>query len=309
LMPSIFAPSLTIDPQVHSSALHTPVENITITDWEDIGDDDANRHLRQNSTLNQSRALVTGTDVSHELVYLVNDHPLLPLDIQAPEDSASKQAVGIEEQQQAEQDEHPAPLAAANTPLNPLKAAPDAVTTEHEPALHDKPAAQSKATPVLHTSSLPELQSDHPTAPSADRLHHANSVHLHNDPAHTNAIPETFKGASQHDSHLSDLIAQDSLPPVGNANALDAAAPPLAVGYALPAVSELLIPAEELLITGSSETPAIASSTPLDLTDLLGGEPAASWNSHQPAMDEGVLHVMPEYTPGELEQTDLHHLY
>lgn len=296
-------PDTTTPPQ-HSLPLANLAEHRSDNEWDEIVGDENQRHNRLTQNITPGRPILTGTDSSHELVYLVNQHPLLASEVAADDGVAPQLTAAPEQEESHENIEESRPQ---NVALNPLKtdSAVNTKSVSEAEAAHDtaplsaehNEAGQASA-PVQHQVEI--------AAKHLPEQHHEPAAHPVNVIHTAHAAEEHYQGISQHDTHLSDLIARDTLPATGD------------VGYALessaqstptvPAVSDLLLAPETPLFSG--EVLATAEAAPsLELTDLLGGEAPGSWNSHQPAMDEGVLHMMPEYVPVELEQTDLHQLF
>lgn len=276
-MPSITDPTLRPEQQpdsTHYSSLSTPPNE---NDGESTSDDDNNRHSRMTHSMTAGRPVVTGTDVSHELVYLVNEHPLLPTEIALHELPLKEASPAVQEEEYLD--------TLTDTPANTPVASPLC----SDSAEHVNPASLLLPMPG-NEGQITEKMSDHQQTPvvqhqpdntpqhTAD-IPHESALAPHH-PSHLAQTPdESYQGISQHDPHLK-----------------------------LPAVSDVLVPAEELLFS----PPATASSpTPreLVLSDVLGGEQPASWNSPQSiAEDEGVLHSAPEVAAVEIEPNEVHHL-
>jgi len=314
-MQPIFDPTHSPQPQTDATLLTSATDLRAYGDWEDIGDDDLNRHARAVNSQAPGRAIVTGTDVSHELVYLVNEHPLLPLEpVIADSQPATSETIVADEEMHEVLPEHQQSLAQAivvahNSAANVNGAASAPLTAEQEHDAHQKAVAHNSPATHAEVASTP-AHVTHPEAHAAVQTHQTDSTKAHAEAAHDSSSPESYKGISQHDSHLSELIAMDSLPLAGQPVVAEAPAPDTlsAPAAAAPTASELLIPAEELLFSNEAN---VSNDSPkaLELTDLLGGEAPGEWNTHQPTMDEGIMQVMPEYTPVELEHADLHHLF
>lgn len=324
-MQQIYDSTHSSPPQMEATLLTSATDLSAYGDWDDVGEDDQNRHARAANSLAPARPIVTGTDVSHELVFLVNEHPLLPSEPAIADRPQTVSPTDVhEEEMHQEMPEHQQNLAqlssvTQNNAANAKGANSTPLVAEQEHNAHQKAAAHTAPATHADVASTPAHVA-HPDAHAAVQAHQIDSIQAHAEAAHASSSPEIYQGISQHDSHLSALIAADSLPLAGQPVVADApaAAPAAAAASApgpgmlsaasAPTASELLIPAEELLF---SHDASLSNDSPkaLELTDLLGGEAPGSWNTHQPTMDEGVMQVMPEYTPVELEQTDLHHLF
>jgi len=314
-MQPIYDPAHSPQPQTDTTLLTSATDLRAYGDWEDIGDDDLNRHARAANNQAPGRAIITGTDVSHELVYLVNEHPLVPSEsVIADSQQTTRQSAVADEEMHEVLPEHQQNLAQAsavaqNNGANVKSAANTPLAAEQQHDTHQKAAAHNA--PATHGEvASTSAHVTHPDAHASVEAHRVDSTKAHAEAAHDSSSPESYKGISQHDSHLSDLIAMDSLPLTGQPVVAEAPAPDTqsASAAAAPTASELLIPAEELLFSSEAN---MSNDSPkaLELSDLLGGEAPGEWNTHQPTMDEGVMQVMPEYTPVELEHADLHHLF
>ncbi len=284
-----------------SSLSTTAPDRATPQDWEESGEGEDNRYARAMHGGAPARAFYTGTDVSHELVYLVNDHALDPITVPVSETAPAASPT------EADTEDQNTPSAAQNT-LTPEGDAPTAKgesSTAHETMSHSAgpqvKGEQSLKIPSPHAADnkavahvIPPEQHYDEAHPQAD--HSAVTSH------HAAPMQENYQGISHHDPLLADIIPLNSMP----AGVVATASPDS--GAALPAAGDLLTAAPEQLFS-TSEIGGSATASAFELNDVVGEEPPASWNSHQPASDDGIVAVMPPVTPTELEQTEMHHLF
>lgn len=285
--------------QAPSALSPTEPERADPQEWEDSGDDDNNRYARSLQGSAPARALYTGTDVSHELVYLVNDRALDPIAVAgsdtAPVTSlAETRPEDVNLQQDAQSSDVPASDASATKAEN---------SVVHQEANHSADP-QDKGEPPLKSPSQhaaeAKVDSHDRHAEQQHGEHHPQADHSAVTQHHAAPVQDSYLGTSHHDPLLADIISLHTVTASVESGAKSVTP--------LPGPGELLVPAPEQLFSGN----AIADSTPasaLELNDVVGEEPPASWNNHQPACDDGIVAVMPPVTPTEPEQTEMHHLF
>ena len=300
-MPPFSDPADFADSTTPSALSTTEPHRSNPQDWEDSGDDDNNRYARNMHGGAPARAFYTGTDVSHELVYLVNDHALDPITVPVS-DTASAVAPA---EADAEDESIQQGAQSISKPGSDVSAIKGENSTVHQELNHST-APQDKGEPPL---KAPSQHAADAKADAHDRHaeqqhgeHHLQADHVAVTGHHPAPAQDSYQGTSHHDPLLADIIALNPLPasvePTASADSV----------LSLPASGELLVPAPEQLFSGNDSNDSTSTSA-LELNDVVGEEPPASWNSHQPASDEGIVAVMPPVTPTELEQTEMLHLF